>query len=213
MITFTSRQKEIRNADLITRKAHSVYPHISESRVSAIISKDKVKELFWGQMSMEYALKFAGERLKMECDEKNLYAHVIEALKNGLGNCAEEAKLAELIGKINGIKNIYSGSIFAGKGFAKHDVAFITNEEIKPNKKYKFKKKDALIIDPWLGITEFAGNYFKIIKTNFAKLLEIRGNSKPYIIPDFTSKLTQAKIRNFRKKYSELIIDFSNKKC
>ena len=213
MITFTSRQKDIRNADLITRKAHSVYPHISESRVSAIISKDKVKELFWGQMSMEYALKFAGERLKMECDEKNLYAHVIEALKNGLGNCAEEAKLAELIGKINGIKNIYSGSIFAGKGFAKHDVAFITNEEIKPNKKYKFKKKDALIIDPWLGITEFAGNYFKIIKTNFAKLLEIRGNSKPYIIPDFTSKLTQAKIRNFRKKYSELIIDFSNKKC
>lgn len=213
MITFTSRQKEIRNADLITRKAHSVYPHISESRVSAIISKDKVKELFWGQMSMEYALKFAGERLKMECDEKNLYAHVIEALKNGLGNCAEEAKLAELIGKINGIKNIYSGSVFAGKGFAKHDVAFITNEEIKPNKKYKFKKKDALIIDPWLGITEFAGNYFKIIKTNFAKLLEIRGNSKPYIIPDFTSRLTQAKIRNFRKKYSELIIDFSNKKC
>ena len=206
MITFTSRQKDIRNADLITRKAHSVYPHISESRVSAIISKDKVKELFWGQMSMEYALKFAGERLKMECDEKNLYAHVIEALKNGLGNCAEEAKLAELIGKINSIKNIYSGSIFAGKGFAKHDVAFITNEEIKPNKKYKFKKKDALIIDPWLGITEFAGNYFKIIKTNFAKLLEIRGNSKPYIIPDFTSKLTQAKIRNFRKKYSELII-------
>lgn len=206
MITFTSRQKEIRNADLITRKAHSVYPHISESRVSAIISKDKVKELFWGQMSMEYALKFAGERLKMECDEKNLYAHVIEALKNGLGNCAEEAKLAELIGKINGIKNIYSGSVFAGKGCAKHDVAFITNEEIKPNKKYKFKKKDALIIDPWLGITEFAGNYFKIIKTNFAKLLEIRGNSKPYIIPDFTSRLTQSKIRNFRKKYSELII-------
>ena len=206
MITFTSRQKEIRNADLITRKAHSVYPHISESRVSAIISKDKVKELFWGQMSMEYALKFAGERLKMECDEKNLYAHVVETLKNGLGNCAEEAKLAELIGKINGIKNIYSGSVFAGKGFAKHDVAFITNEDIKPNKKYKFKKKDALIIDPWLGITEFAGNYFKIIKTNFAKLLEIIGNSKPYIIPDFTSKLTQAKIRNFRKKYSELII-------
>lgn len=206
MITFTSRHNEIRKADLITRKAHSVYPHISESRVSAIISQDKVKELFWGQMSLEYALKFAGERLKMECDEKNLYAHVIEALKNGLGNCAEEAKLAELIGKINGIKNIYFGSIFAGKGFAKHDVAFITNENIEPNKKYKFKNKDALIIDPWLGITEFAGNYFKIIKTNFAKLLEIRGNSKPYIKPDFTCKLTEEKVKNYKKMYPELII-------
>lgn len=207
MITFTSRHNEIRKADLITRKAHTIYPHISESRVSAIISQDKVKELFWGQMSMEYALRFAGERLKMECNEKNLYTLVIETLKNGLGNCAEEAKLAELIGKINGIKNIYSGSIFAGKGFAKHDVAFITNEEIKPNKKYKFKNKEALIIDPWLGITDFAGNYFKIIKTNFAKLLEIRGNSKPYIKPDFTSKLTEEKVKNYRKMYPELIID------
>ena len=206
MITFTSRHNEIRKADLITRKAHTIYPHISESRVSAIISQDKVKELFWGQMSMEYALRFAGERLKMECNEKNLYTHVIETLKNGLGNCAEEAKLAELIGKINGIKNIYSGSIFAGKGFAKHDVAFITNEEIKPNKKYKFKNKEALIIDPWLGITDFAGNYFKIIKTNFAKLLEIRGNSKPCIKPDFSCKLTEEKVKNYRKMYSELII-------
>ena len=207
MITFTSRHNEIRKADLITRKAHTIYPHISESRVSAIISQDKVKELFWGQMSMEYALRFAGERLKMECNEKNLYTLVIETLKNGLGNCAEEAKLAELIGKINGIKNIYSGSIFAGKGFAKHDVAFITNEEIKPNKKYKFKNKEALIIDPWLGITDFAGNYFKIIKTNFAKLLEIRGNSKPCIKPDFTCKLTEEKVKNYRKMYPELIID------
>ena len=65
MITFTSRHNEIRKADLITRKAHTIYPHISESRVSAIISQDKVKELFWGQMSMEYTLRFAGERLKM----------------------------------------------------------------------------------------------------------------------------------------------------
>ena len=176
MITFTSRHQEIRKADLITRKAHSIYPHISESRIAAIIAQDKVKELFWGQMSMEYALKFAGERLKMEEDEKNLYQHIIDAMKKGLGNCAEEAKLAELIGKISGIKNIYSGSIFAGKGFAKHDVAFITDKEIKENKKYQFKNKEALIIDPWLGITDFAGNYFKMIKTTFAKLLEIRGN-------------------------------------
>ena len=53
MITFTSRHQEIRKADLITRKAHSIYPHISESRISAIIAQDKVKELFWEQMSMK----------------------------------------------------------------------------------------------------------------------------------------------------------------
>ena len=47
MITFESRQKVIRNADLITRKAHSLYPHVSESRIVSMIGEDKVKDLFF----------------------------------------------------------------------------------------------------------------------------------------------------------------------
>lgn len=119
MITFESRQKVIRNADLITRKAHSLYPHVSESRIVSMIGEDKVKDLFWGNMSLRYALKFAAQRYKMETDEKNLYRHIVETMLDGLGNCAEEAKLAELIARINGQKNVYSGKIFAGKGFGK----------------------------------------------------------------------------------------------
>lgn len=118
MITFESRQKVIRNADLITRKAHSLYPHVSESRIVSMIGEDKVKDLFWGNMSLRYALKFAAQRYNMEIDEKNLYRYVLESLQGRLGNCAEEAKLAELIARINGQKNVYSGKIFAGKGFA-----------------------------------------------------------------------------------------------
>ena len=176
MITFESRQKVIRNADLITRKAHSLYPHVSESRIVSMIGEDKVKDLFWGNMSLRYALKFAAQRYKMETDEKNLYRHIVETMLDGLGNCAEEAKLAELIARINGQKNVYSGKIFAGKGFAKHEVAFITDKEIKPDKKYHFKNKDALIIDPWLGVTDFAGRYFKSLTKQYAKVLQIRGN-------------------------------------
>ena len=81
MISFTGRQNSIRSADIITRKAHSQYPHVSESRINAAISQDKVKDLFWGQMSLEYALKFASERLNIELDEKNAHKHVIESLK------------------------------------------------------------------------------------------------------------------------------------
>ena len=65
MITFESRQKVIRNADLITRKAHSLYPHVSESRIVSMIGEDKVKDLFWGNMSLRYALKFAAQRYNM----------------------------------------------------------------------------------------------------------------------------------------------------
>lgn len=38
------------------------------------------------------------------------------------------------------------------KGLAKHEVAFITDKEIKPDKKYHLKIKDALIIDRGLGV-------------------------------------------------------------
>ena len=206
MITFESRQKVIRNADLITRRAHSLYPHVSESRIVSMIGEDKVKDLFWGNMSLRYALKFAAQRYNMEIDEKNLYRYVLESLQGGLGNCSEEAKLAELIARINGQKNVYSGKIFAGKGFAKHEVAFITDKEIKPDKKYHFKNKDALIIDPWLGVTDFAGRYFKSLTKHYAKVLQIRGNAKPSLQADFSSKLTPKKLGDLKKGHPELII-------
>lgn len=206
MITFESRQKVIRNADLITRRAHSLYPHVSESRIVSMIGEDKVKDLFWGNMSLRYALKFAAQRYNMEIDEKNLYRYVLESFQGGLGNCSEEAKLAELIARINGQKNVYSGKIFAGKGFAKHEVAFITDKEIKPDKKYHFKNKDALIIDPWLGVTDFAGRYFKSLTKQYAKVLQIRGNAKPSLQADFSSKLTPKKLGDLKKGHPELII-------
>ncbi len=206
MITFTSRNHNIRNADLITRKAHSLYPHISESKITSMIGKDQVKDLFFGQMSLEYALKFAAERLKIDMDEKNTYKYILEALQKGLGNCYEESKLAEIIARINGQKNIYSGKIYAGKGFAKHEVAFITDKEIKPDKLYRFKNKEAIILDPWLGITDYAGNYFNRIRTNFGKMLGIRPNSKPKLQPDLSCKISARKIADYKKNHPELVI-------
>ena len=206
MITFTSRNQNIRNADLITRKAHSVYPHISESKITSMIGKDQVKELFFGRMSLEYALKFAAERLKIDMDEKNTYKYILEALKKGLGNCYEEAKLAELIAKINGQKNVYSGKIYAGKGLAKHEVAFITDKKMKPDMFYRFKNKEAIILDPWLGITDYAGNYFTRIRKNFGRILGIRSYSKPNMQVDFTCKISSRKILDFKKNNPELVL-------
>ena len=107
-----------------------------------MIGKDKVKDMFFGYMSLGYNLKLAGERTKIDIDEKNTYEYVVESLKKGLGNCYEEAKLAELIAKINGQKNIYSAKLYAGKGLPKHELAFITDEKVCADKFYKFKNKE-----------------------------------------------------------------------
>ena len=206
MISFRSRNEHARIADIITRKAHSQYPHISVSRNHYLINKSEVNRFLWGNMDLRDSLRLASHRINIEMDEKNLYNHIINCMKNGLGNCSEESKLAELIAKINWQKNVYVGKIFAGSGFEKHEVAFITNKKIEPNEKYSFKNKEALIIDPWLGVTEYAGNYFKLIKTNFGNLLGIRGNSKPKIQADFSGKLSTGKINELKNKYPELMI-------
>ena len=83
MITFRSRNEMVRNADMIARKAHSQYPHISVSRIDTMLGKDKVKHFFWDNMAFKYSLKCASERLKVEMDEKNLYKLTVESLKNG----------------------------------------------------------------------------------------------------------------------------------
>ncbi len=213
MITFQSRNKMVRNADMITRKAHSQYPHISVSRIDSMLGKDKAKHFFWDDMAFKYSLKCASERLKVDMDEKNMYKLTVESLKNGIGNCGEEANLAELIGKINGLKNIYSGKIYAGNKFPVHEAAFITDREIKPSKRYSFKGKDAIIVDPWLGITEYAGEYFKRLKTQFKEIFNLRSNSRLKIEADFTSKLTPYKIKKLKEEYPELIIkDFKKNK-
>lgn len=211
MITFQSRNEMVRNADMIARKAHSQYPHISVSRIDTMLGKDKVKHFFWDNMAFKYSLKCASERLKVEMDEKNLYKLTVESLKNGIGNCGEEANLAELIGKINGLKNIYSGKIYAGKKFPIHETAFITDKEIKPSKRYSLKAKDAIIVDPWLGITEYAGEYFRRLKTQFKGTFNLRSNSNLKIEADFTSKLTPYKIKKLKEEYPELVIKTKNK--
>ena len=74
---------------------------------------------------------------------------------------------------MNGIKNIFAGNIFFNdtKNNSEHNidhvVAFITDKKDKINGEFYFKNKDAIIIDPWLGIVDYASNYFKKLQTQF----------------------------------------------
>ena len=194
-------------------------------------------------MEYRYLLRHCAERYKMEMADDNLYSVIVNSLKEAkIGNCYEEAKLAELIGKINGVKNIYSGKIFFNSDRfpqtnkpLNHEISFITDKTISQDKNYFFKNKDAIILDPWLGITDFAGEYFAKLKHYFCQLFPALpkapdcdelyrrsyGNSQRYkqlykqskiqtdfmIRPDFECRLTNDNIAQLKKDYPELIID------
>lgn len=209
MITFESRHKAIRSADIITRKAHNQYPHISPTKIGAMIGDDKVKHLFFNDMNFQYSMKMLNLRMKYENNEKKLYSTIIDGMKNlRIANCYEEAKMAELIGKVNGQNNIYSATLFYKKQ-PFHEVAIITDKEILPDKKCDLQGKSAIILDPWLNTTCFAGEYFTKLKTNFKKFFpELRNADgvKIKLKPNLSNLPSSYRIKQLKRDNPELIM-------
>ena len=115
MISFMGRNNVINSADRITRKVNSIYPAISEYRTNMAIERyhlltnDCLKFLDFKLKNNNFIENF---RLRAETG-LDLFRNIIEILKNHkIGNCYEKARLAEIIGKINGEENIYTAKIF-----------------------------------------------------------------------------------------------------
>lgn len=180
MITFEGRQKTIQTAYTIGLKAHNLYPHVSSSQVKKRYLKVNNISEFSQKPLPEFCSKISGKIIELRKLLKNNNTKICDFIyaiqDKKVGNCFEEALLAEIIGKLNGQKNIYVGNIFVKKENVPekknidHSVAFITNKKIKSKKEYEFKNNEALIIDPWLGIADFAGNYFTKLKNQYKKL-------------------------------------------
>ena len=182
MITFQGRQDIIKSADIIERRAHSVYPHTSLSKLrkrcidvyNIAEHSSKPAPLFFQKILIRTNQLRSALR-----QSDSFFSDLIYGMQDKkVGNCFEEASLAQLIGKVNGQKNIYVGDILVekenieGKRKIDHAVAFITDKKIEIGKSYSFKNKDAIIIDPWLGIADFAENYFTKLKNNFCKFFK-----------------------------------------
>jgi len=245
MISFKSRCEAIRKADRITRKVNSIYPHISESR-----NRINIKHFQEKYYPLPICYKLSNLNLKNSNKLDSLryrngegidsFRNIIDMLKNNkIGNCYEESILAQIIGKINGIENIYPSKIFFNRNSSGHQVqldhvvAIITDKPFNKGSYYNFKNKDAIVVDPWLNITDYVGDYICKLRTNFVNIFpnipdmkytinnlpKITKNIKEFNIerkkifkPDFSFKLHTDDLLSsedtitLRKEYPELII-------
>ena len=176
MITFNGNRQILKSAQLLESRARNTYPHISTSKIRTHIGYDTKTPSFLERIKKDYSLI---RRMIKESGE--YYTALIYSLSFGkIGNCTEDAMLTELLGKINGQQNIYTGCIRIKKDkdakFLDHVVAFITDKPIEHNKECQFKNKEAIIIDPWLGVSDFAENYFTKLKTIYRKIFMYHKN-------------------------------------
>lgn len=204
--SFTSRNSVVRDADWVMRKAKSEFPHFSTTyarmNYSDILDKNyELSEYISNRtdyLKMERLLSL-GTRTQF----KKLKAVISSMREDKLGNCYEDAMLANLILKMNGVKNSYCARLMTNWGTKKidHTVAFIDNN---PTPKY-YNPKKIVIVDPWLGVADYADRIFKIYKTRYNDFFRIPNsqNIDLQIKPELN--LTEQELDYFRDKYPQFL--------
>ena len=107
MITFEGKPQILKSAEMLERNAKNLYPHISTSRIKTRLDLNKPLPAFYAKLADNIILS-----RQMIRESKDLYSSVLFALQEfKIGNCTEEAIFAEILGKVNGQNNIYSGCV------------------------------------------------------------------------------------------------------
>lgn len=191
--SFSSRCPEIRDAQWVCQKVKS-FPHISSTKVTIPVTdlaykhpdlynkftrfpypdlfkkpeEHKIVRIFEWQKNLVKKMSHARDDwgVLRKGDFKTVGAILGQFKYNRLGNCGEDAFLSAAILRLNGIKNAYTASIKIDKYSQDHAVCAF-NRSGKP---YSGKiERDTIIIDPWIGVADFASNVFQKYKDSFSK--------------------------------------------
>ena len=162
---FQGRKPIIKSADLICRQVNTKFPHISprfcwfnlnepvKYDASFVRLEQKLSRLRFFTQNSEYAFDY--------------YKNLLSLLKkNQCANCGELADVAYLICKNRHLKDVNKTAVY---GYNRKTKKLIDYDHFvvsfKHNNKY-------VIIDPLLGVADFASNCKFIYKNMFGKFFE-----------------------------------------
>lgn len=215
--TFCSRAKIIRDTEKICQIIRTEFPAISPSKIAEFNNANKhktyIKKL---QMKLEQNVrKPAWSEFDTQDNVENFYIKLVEGIKNfKLANCADFSKLCNLICSINGINSQKAElSLLSPKGALKghidHAIHIIPLDGEFPFIKELSKMKNAIIIDPWLGIVDFAPNAEIKFKSEYNQFFKIPNDYRLalscHVFGEPEIKTQAAK--NLREKFPNLILN------
>ncbi len=207
-----------RKAEKVLRIINSEFPVTSSTKISEFDSTKKVSKF---QQYTQYVLAKIQQLVRKPAwdafnsgKDDGFYLAFVEAIKqHKVGNCGDSAKLFNLLGHINGIESrkvemlitTKEGRMKGGIDHAIH--ALSTSEDDLPSGLLS-ELKDVLIIDPWLGIAEYAPKYNELIKTSYDRFIGVPDGHKVYLHanafpePSVSASLTETIL----KKYPQFLI-------
>ena len=202
--SFQSRNKTIRFADDIARRVNVCYPRVSSTLVDDFINVKAFRQCqnrLYEKIS-DFLRKDIGDSFD---DADNFIGKILALIKPvkkyKVGNCGESAQLANIVAKVNGIKNCYIASLKTtiGKNLD-HSVLYVNDE--KP-----------YVIDAWLGFADYVPNAMIRYNSEFKNhFFILKGDKLTFkkLNNDFTKVLNQdfsrAQVNKLKKIYPEHVI-------
>lgn len=126
--------------------------------------KNNLNMLLWIK---ERIVSFGEKRQERDLFSGDFYAmnNILRFMKvEKLGNCHENAQVAELILKMNGIKNSVTAAPYTSSKEIDHVVCIFNKDD---SKFYGNITNKTIIIDPWAGIADFASNTLATYKSMY----------------------------------------------
>ena len=223
-VNFTGRCPAIRKGQWASHCINSFLPHESVTRYQPLINHIEVVKKYEHPFEHNFQLYpkkvldiinkrrilndkiFEAREDFVSIPAYGSYRYATSAIEQlqatRLGNCHENAQAAEAILRANGVKNPATAHIYLGGHNIDHVVCVFNRDGSKVT---TIKNNKTIIVDPWIGIVDFANNAIMKYKTLFDKYVA-KGNDGKATIPRITEHpMTAADIKQFRSRFPEFI--------
>lgn len=215
---FTARAPQIRDAEKFCRLVNSEFPVISSTKYAKFNNAKNEKR--FADCIVELHAKDS-EFVRKPLDKarnahgfKEAIITLIEKVKqHKIANCADFSKLCAAICNINGVEVLQPELHLVNKNgdltgkIVDHAVLMIKPKKLKFFEKMK-NLRNVIIIDPWLGVADFAPNIEQKFKCEFSKFFKIPDDIDIALTPYTPQgiKFDEDTILVLKEKYPNLII-------
>ena len=187
---FTSRNKTIRKADDIARKACTLFDTVSSSKIHCY---KNAKNFEYLRSYIYLKTRFMREMKDKLYETGFDFYKKIEALINPvklyrIANCGEKSHLACIMAKTYGIKDCHIAHLFQANGKdLDHAVVFVND-------------KKPYIIDAWLGFADYVPNALKRYKGEYKQYFDFSEGDTIAVASKYDDEFTDFLKGDFSRK-------------
>lgn len=206
--SFNAKSSVLKDADWVCRSVNKNFPALSNTWLNY--------NLHIKQTNKIHSISSIGEKIyNTRCNNNSelipvkFLKKLLDQIRNDkVGNCYEKSTIAELILKVNGVKNCDRINLVANDGKKNlHHTVLLVNFD-KQN--YYPSLHKLIIIDPWCGASGYADTMLKEYASIFNGFFKLEKGENIQFVKRNSLYLTEQDIKFFKKNYPELIFKSSD---